>query len=104
MNDRPIACDLTAIPSEQRGRHEALATLMFGAVEQKRELADGYAYQLPVDLWEQVAEWVMLERLCCPFLNFGLELRQDGEFWLTLSGSPGAKEILQAGVALEDGE
>ena len=41
-------------------------------------------------------EFATLERLCCPFLRFRLELAPGGgPFTLTLSGPPpGAKEVL----------
>src|SRR5207247_10557408 len=42
----------------------------------------------------QAAEWISLERHCCPFLNFGLELKDDGDVSLSLTGSDAVRALL----------
>lgn len=67
------------------------------AVSRPRELADGHTYELDatqITLIE-VAEWMTFERLCCPFLVFGLELKPGGVTELTLRGPAGVKAILR---------
>ena len=91
---QPIACDLNAIPADQRARHEALVQGIFASVTERRELPDGYSFRLPPDQWFNVAEWTQLERLCCPFFNFRLEFREGGEFWLSLTGTDDVKALL----------
>lgn len=54
MTDTPIACDLNAIPPEQREQHGALAERIFGAVAERKELSDGYAFRLSMSLWTTV--------------------------------------------------
>lgn len=40
------------------------------------------------------AEYVTLERLCCPFFDFALEAKREaGPVWLTLTGREGVKEF-----------
>src|SRR5215471_8461622 len=40
------------------------------------------------------AEFITLERLCCPFYDFALESeREGGPVWLTLTGREGVKEF-----------
>ena len=37
----------------------------------------------------EVAEWITMERLCCPFLAFQLDVNANGESRLTLRGRRG---------------
>lgn len=44
-----------------------------------------------------VAEWMGLERLCCPFLSLALQVAGSQEdCWLTITGSAGAKPVIEA--------
>lgn len=84
-----LACNLNAIPASERPHHEALAGQIFGAVLDRHELPNGYAFRLPVesDMIRQVAAFVANERLCCPFFRFEFVIEPDGEaFWLRISG------------------
>ncbi len=48
-----------------------------------------------------VAEFIALERLCCPFLDFGLEVeRNGGPLWFRMTGGKDAKRVLQANLGL----
>jgi hypothetical protein len=40
-----------------------------------------------------------LERLCCPFLTFRLEVTREESCRLYISGSPGAKAVILAEFA-----
>jgi len=92
--DKPIACDLNAIPLEQRQGHVTLTERLFVQVEERQGLEDGYAYRLPVALLQTAAQFISLERLCCPFFTFNLEV-EDERLWLKLTGPQGAKELLE---------
>lgn len=71
----PFACDMAAIPAEQRGAHHALIRrLMTEAVEEISELPDGLAFRFHAEEYEAVTGFVGRERLCCPFLSFTLEV------------------------------
>jgi hypothetical protein len=96
--DMPIACDLTAIPAEEREAHERLAKqLLFEAIPKRQELSDGYSFQFRADQYPQLVAWIANERLCCPFLRFTLEVTPAQEpLWLHLSGGEGVKEFIQA--------
>ena len=93
-----FACDMTAIPPEARGAHQALIRrLMTEAVEEVRELPDGLAFQFPAEEYDAVAEFVGRERLCCPFLTFTLDVSPErGPLRLRLTGAEGAKEFIRA--------
>lgn len=106
-DERPLACDMTAIPPERRAGHQALAARLFGgSAEELRELPDGYAWRFASDHYPDVAAFVADERRCCPFLTFTLTLAPDGgPLWLHLTGPGEIKAFLQAelGVAPTEG-
>jgi hypothetical protein len=93
---------MTAIPPEKRGVHHALIRrLMTQAVQDIRELPDGLAFQFPAEEYSAVAEFVGMERLCCPFLTFSLEVSPDrGPLRLQLSGADGVKDFIRAELHL----
>jgi hypothetical protein len=96
--ESPIACNLKALDSEQRRRHQSLTAQLRAAVQESRELPDGYSFRLPSDeaTIQRTAEWITLERRCCPFLAFGLEVdRENGPLWLSLTGREGVKPFLK---------
>jgi hypothetical protein len=101
MTDIPLACNPDAIPPEKREQHGALAETIFGSALEHKELMDGYAFCLPVHLLPQVAEWMPLEQMCCPFFDFGVELRHTGELWLSLTGQEGVKELVRLEMNVE---
>ena len=94
-----IACNLGALSAAERRRRAALAEALVPQARSIQELSDGYALQLAAtaSLAHEALEWVLLERRCCPFLGFELELgSQEGALWLRLRGGPGVKEFLSA--------
>lgn len=94
-----LACRLDAFDGPEKLRYQTLREELKAGVEEIRELADGYAARLRPDpaLFRQVAEWITLERRCCPFLGLGLDWSEGGTVWLSLKGGPGVKRFL-AGV------
>ena len=95
--ESPFACDITAIAPAQRESHFATIQNLFTAVERIQELPNGYAFHFPNEtrLWMTAAEFVSLERLCCPFFDFRLEAeREHGGISLTLTGRDGVKPFI----------
>lgn len=92
----PLACRAHALDPAQRKRQQELLALMRERAQAKEALPDGYAIRLPTDaaLFKDAAEWISLERLCCPFVQFALEWKQDDTIWVRLTGGPGVKEFL----------
>jgi hypothetical protein len=104
MNISPLACDLTALDPEQRERHQVHTRQLFASVQDIQELPDGYAFRLPIeaDTILKAAKFINLERLCCPFFNFALEVEPEGgPLWLKLTGREGVKQFLQAEFNLD---
>src|SRR5262245_36109925 len=94
----PFACNLSAIARADRPRYNQLVHRLRAALEGQSELDDGYAYSLnerTISLPE-VAEWIAMERLCCPFLSFQLDVSSGGRTLLSLRGPAGVKKILRA--------
>jgi len=93
-----IACNPHAVPANQRERWMIVGTQLYAAVQEVQELPDGYAFRLPTDpeVLLLVAEDLNMERLCCPFLRFTLEIEPNGgPFWLRFTGGEGVKEFLR---------
>ena len=68
-------------------------------LESPRELENGYAFPLAAtpEQFVAVAEWITLERKCCPFLEFDLKWApQTNTPELRLTGGPGVKEFIVA--------
>jgi hypothetical protein len=101
----PFACRANALDKGQRQRQQALLETVRRAVLAKHELPDGLALSFPGDpaAFLQLAEWISLERRCCPFLAFALEWKQDDSVSVSLTGQPGVKEFIAAemGIALD---
>ncbi len=99
--ESPFACDMTAIAPEERGVHLSTIDQVFRAVEEVRELPRGYAFRLPneSEVIVRVAEFIALERLCCPFFGFVVEVeREGGAMWLSLTGREGVKPFIMAEI------
>jgi len=97
-NDLPIVCNPHAIPAEQRERWMVVGKQMYQAIQEVRELPNGYAFRLPSDsaMLMIIAEDLSYERLCCPFLRFTLEIEPaGGSVWLSFTGGEGTKAFLR---------
>ena len=96
-SESPLACDLDAISAGDRPRYNELRKMLAASAVGKRELADGIAVQISTERMTlaQLAEWISLERKCCPFFEFKIEVAPaSGPVWLSLTGRPGVKEFL----------
>ena len=97
----PIACDMSAIPLGKREAHLSTSKDLFSLIEEIRELANGYAFRLTaeVGVLMKAAEFISLEKVCCPFLTFGLEVEAEGgPVWLSLTGREGVKAFIREEV------
>lgn len=102
----PLACDFTGMDAAQKARYQDVRRRLRAAIEDISELENGYAFHFPVEaeLVLALAEFITLERLCCPFFSFALELEAgSGPLRLRLTGREGVKDYLKAelGLALQ---
>jgi len=93
----PIACNMKAISAAQRPHYDDLMKKLRGSIRGRTELADGFAYGLdPKGITlQELGDWMTMERLCCPFLTFNLEVKNDGATQLSMRGPEGTKLVLK---------
>lgn len=99
--ESPFACDMSAVAADQRDAHLATINKLFRAVESVRELPNGYTFRLTneADVLTNAVEFIALERLCCPFFGFGLDIeREGGAVWMSLTGREGVKPFIMAEI------
>lgn len=102
--EAPFMCMLGALDAKQRARHQELSKQLHNGIQEVKELPNGYAFRLPADSSTilSMAEWVTLERLCCPFFTFALEIEGEGKpLWLRMTGREGVKEFMQSELGIE---
>jgi hypothetical protein len=95
----PLACNMNVFTPAERELHIQTTNTLFQSVRNIREADSGYEFNLPgtSDTIVQVAEFISRERLCCPFLEFRLEVLPDYEVsTLLLTGPEGTQEFLRA--------
>jgi len=98
-----LACDMSALDAGQREQHQQVSAQVWAAMQETKELTNGYAFRLPAEasILLAAAEFIWLERLCCPFFTFALEVGPErGPLWLKLTGPDGVKQFLQTGLDL----
>ena len=98
--------ELGVFDSERKQRYETLTSELRSQFEEMRELDDGYAFRVSSGSASivRIAEWVSLERLCCAFFKFTLEVEpKGGPVWLSLTGGPDVKELLRSEISARQG-
>lgn len=102
--DPPIVCNLFGLSETQRKRQQELHRTLMAGVKDVRELPDGYGIRFPSTSSniEAVAEYITLERVCCPFFHFELQVGcEDEPMWLNLTGREGVKKFLKSELKLK---
>jgi hypothetical protein len=95
-SDIPVACRLSS--AEFRAREATLLARFMLAVSGTEELPDGFAFHISGDEKSiaVVAELIVAERECCPFLTFELAAHPNmGPLLLRVTGPFGTKEFLK---------
>lgn len=98
----PIACDPSSLDRDQTQRRQELQERLNADVREVRELEDGYAFRHSPEasVLLELAEFATLERLCCPFFDFAVEIgRNAGPVWFRITGEKEAKRVLQVQLA-----
>ena len=92
-----FACNLKAISATERPRYIELVKRVREAMRDRTEISNGYAFKLDSKTitLPEAAEWISMERLCCPFLTLQLSAAGNQTHWvLTLTGPEGVKPLL----------
>ncbi len=95
-NQPPIACNLEAMSDSERQRHHELRGAIEANMAAVEETLEGLTFRFASDskMILQLAEFITLERLCCPFLHFSLEVEPNGgPLYLRLMGGQGDKSL-----------
>jgi hypothetical protein len=97
----PIACDMNVLSPAQREIHLSTSRDLFSSLRQIRELSNGYEFRLDgSNVILKAAEFISMEKLCCPFLNFTLEVEaENGSVWLGLTGREGVKAFVREEIS-----
>src|SRR5690348_12973306 len=92
-----IACDLNALTAPERDRRREVLGVVARTIIGRSELTDGFELSFDPAKLElaMLGEWIALERRCCPFLRFRIEIGPLGRTVLALTGGLGVKEFLR---------
>jgi hypothetical protein len=94
--DLPIVCELNALTPEERERRRVALGNIARMIIGRDELADGFELRFDAQLdLAALGAWIALERRCCPFLHFRLDIGPGNRTRLSLTGGPGVKEFLR---------
>ena len=91
----PLVCIPGAITN--RIRYDQLRQKIHAAIIAKNDFEYGQYWQLSENqiTVSETAEWIEMERLCCPFLSFRLETNSEPGHRLTMTGPDGTAEFLR---------
>ena len=97
MDEPPVLiCNLNAIGADERSRYHELVVKLRHSIVGLDELPDGYELRVAEAMsLAELGEWMQMERRCCPFLVFRIDVgAETEEYKLTLRGPSGTKAIL----------
>jgi hypothetical protein len=97
-SDTPLVCNMDVFTPPQRQAHIQTTTELIQAVQSVRGVENGYEFTFPNEtvFISKIAEFISNERLCCPFLNFTLNIVSNREpVSLSLTGPLGTQEFLR---------
>ena len=98
-SDVPLVCDMGVFTSTQREAHIQNTHQLIQSVRSIGELENGYEFIFPGEsrIISMVSEFILNERLCCPFLKFTMNVDSNDEpITLSLTGPIGTQEFLRA--------
>ena len=94
--DIPIAC---VLPKAQFEERKALVDRLAQRATERKVIQSDFALRCGREsgLVSQLASFIELERACCPFLTFRIDVRAGDSVWLELTGPAAAQEIIRHG-------
>jgi hypothetical protein len=99
IENQPLACVANAVPADKQEYWvKEIVPKLYRAVEEIQELPNGWALRFPstAEILTLAAEDLHIERLCCPFVKYTLEIEPNyGPFWLRMTGGEGVKDFLK---------
>ena len=99
MEEMPIVCTPEEIPVDRRAEHgKRLAEVVMAKALEMQASSTGFEMRYAPSEWIELAKWIDLERLCCPFAAFELRVDRAG-ITLRLSGPEGTGDYLMSLVS-----
>ena len=95
-------CDRTALTAEQRVQIRTFGHTLHDAVQNARELPNGYEFEFASDapIYQALVQYIPLERACCPFFEFNVRVAPNGgKLYWSLTGPAGIKEFIREELA-----
>lgn len=92
-----IACCKLTFSEVEKNHYKQLRDKIFNNLVRTEELADGYSFVFSGSaraLLHDLADWIPLEKKCCPFLQFSVLINQDEYVRLQLTGPSDIKNFL----------
>jgi hypothetical protein len=91
-----FTCNLSVLTKGERARDHELMMSLAAAVQEKKELPDGYAFRFDRAKLPELAEWTNIVAKCCQPLTYQIELgpQPGGGLWARFTGKEGVKEFL----------
>ena len=93
-----LACNLDVCTPAEHENHFQAAAKLYKSIQDIQETENGYKFRFPntSESIMRLAEFISNERVCCPFLEFTLNVApNDAPISLLLSGPDGTKKFLQ---------
>lgn len=98
-NQGKFACNTKALSPAERAHHKQLSEKLLAARKATVEIEKGYEFQYDPSAVSiaELADWVVAEGKCCPFLDFHIDLEQEGKLaCLRLTGPEGTKAFIRS--------
>ena len=109
--DPTFSCDLTVLTAQQRHRHVDLSQKLRPVVVEFQELSNGYAAVIRSSerLDSEIEEFMVLEKLCCPFFTLKLQIENTNEnedrmYNFEITGSGDIKPFIRAEFGISQKE
>jgi len=103
LNNLPLACQMDSLTESEREIRKRLLSKVVSSLLERKKISNGLLFQIRYtdNVWLAASEFVTLEKRCCPFLNFKLNLISDSsDFTLRIDGQPGTSDFLQEELGL----
>jgi len=97
--DASLVCNMGVFTPTQRENHIQVMRQLIEAVQSVQEVEHGYEFLFPneTEFISTIAEFISNERICCPFLQFTLNVDSNSKrVSLSLTGPVGTREFLHA--------
>jgi hypothetical protein len=94
-----FVCNMNALTPDEREGHGRNTASLMKTLQGVQEEANGYSFHFASETRTilQIAEFIALERLCCPFFDFTLQVRAgDQSVALQIAGAAGVKDFIRS--------